>query len=828
MNYEQALSCAKNGKAILFLGSGFSFGLKSIVGNTLPTASGLANILCDKASISKTDDLKRACKKYLLKKSADELVELLKDHFLVNRTSEDHETIASIPWLRVYTTNYDNAFEVSAAKNSLRYQSLDADKSPRGEITKQNVIHINGYIETLDQTKLNTSFKLTSTSYLTQQFRESAWCNVFRNDIQTAQAIFFIGYSMYDIDIQEIMFEDESVKNKTFFIDKVDLTETEIDDMDIVDFGTVKPIGIKSFANDLNITESIKLKIDEVPLNNFQELTFHNKDNIPIRHDDVSDLMSFGNLNEILLSNDILSNNRNNYIIKRHEEDQCINDLKNNKNLILYSELANGKSVLSKILCYRLIIDGYNVFTLNDVHSNAIAFYEIEKIIKQYDKCLFLIENYTNNLEIVNHINMARKSTTKLLLISRTIEHERYIDDILFNKKILNTSETYEVEIDKLSEQDVSKFIEYYDRYGLWGSRHALSKKSKENYINEKAKREISGLLLGILESPQVAKKLDTIFDEMKASESVLKNILAILCLNITNIQNPTNYLISTLSGENNISSSIFRSSPAFSHLIYKTEYGYLFPKSSIMAQYILNNFPDSNLIVKYLIELCKNVRSNSFESNDLYMQIYKDLASFRYAQKILPNKGKRESLINFYEGLREIPQERNNPHFWLQYAIARLSHPDSNNLKYAQSHLDTALSLANRIDGYWTDDIETQYSRYHIEYAINLETQEHDLAFESFKRSYELILKIQKGNKRKSEVLRPISRYEAFYNKFSKTMTNEQLKYLENACENLEQIIYKFVDANKLHFTRYDRALKNVKNILASLKIRQHIKENA
>lgn len=812
MNYEQALSCAKNGKAILFLGSGFSFGLKSIVGNTLPTGSGLANILCEKVDASKTDDLKRACKKYLSKKTGYDLVELLKDHFQVHSTKEPHHTIASVPWLRVYTTNYDNAFEVSAAKNNIRYQSLDADRSPRGEITKQNVIHINGYIETLDQSKLNTSFKLTSTSYLTQQFRESAWCNVFRNDIQTAQAIFFIGYSMYDIDIQEIMFEDESIKNKTFFIDRENLTQDQIDDMDIVDFGTVKSIGIENFAQNLNDTESNEVNADEVPLNNFHELKFHHKNESSVRHDDVADLMSFGSLNEILLSNDVLSESRNNYVIKRYEEDSCVDDLKNNKNLILYSELANGKSILARIICYRFMLEGYNVFILNDVHSNAIAFHEIEKVIKNNDKCLFLIENYTNNLEIVAHINLAGKPTTKLILLSRTIEHERYIDDILFNRRILNNSETYDVEIDKLAEQDIPKFVDFYDRYGLWGNRHGLSKKNKEKYIKQDAKREISGLLLGVLESPQVAKRLNIIFDEMQNSEVILKNILAILCLNITNIQNPTSYLIAALSGENSISSAIFRSSPAFSHLIYKTDYGYLFPKSSIMAQYILNHFPDSSLIVKYLIELCKNIRSNSFESNDLYMQIYKDLASFRYAQKILPNKGKRESLINFYEGLREIPQERNNPHFWLQYAIARLSHPDTSNLKYAQSHLETALSLARNIDGYWTDDIETQYSRYHIEYAINLDIKDHDSAFNSFKESYQLIVKIQKGNKRKSEVLRPIARYEAFYTKFSQKLTLEQIVYMKEACENLEQIIYKFVEANKLHFTRYDRALRNVK----------------
>lgn len=826
MNYEQALSSAKNGKAILFLGSGFSYGLESILGKKLPTGTGLARILCAQVDASPIDDLKKACKRYLAKKSSEELVELLKDNFQVNKTSDAHHTISNVRWLRVYTTNYDNAFEISAEQNKIRYQSLDADKSPTGEITKKNVIHINGYINNLNTSKLNTSFKLTSGSYLTQQFRNSAWCTVFRNDIQTAQAIFFIGYSMYDIDIQEIMFEDENIKNKTFFIDRENLTEEEIQDLDIADFGTVKPIGIKAFANDLDRIEVIETQTDQIPLNNFTEIKFKNNEKA-VRHDDVSDLMHYGNLHDDLLSNDVLSEERNNYIIKRKEEDQCVEDLINNKNLVLFSELANGKTVLARAISLRFILMGYKVFILNDVHSNSIAFYEIEKIITQHEKCLFLIENYTNNTDIISHINFARKNNTKLLLVSRTIEHERYYDDILYTKRILNPSDSFDVEIDKLYECDVPKFIEYYDRFGLWEDRQALSKLNKEKYINEKAKREISGLLLGVLESEQVALKLNVMFEEMKNSESILKNILSILCLNVTNIQNPTNYLISTLSGENSINSNTFRSSPAFNHLIHKTDHGYLFPKSSIMAQYILNNFPDSNLIVQHLIEICKNVRASSYDKNDLSMQIYKDLASFRYAQKILPNRGKRESLINFYEGLREIPQERNNPHFWLQYAIARLSHPDSNNLKYAESHLKTALALADRIQGYWTDDIETQYSRYHIEYAISLDVKEFSSAFNSFKNSYELIIKIQKGNRRKSEVLRPITRYELFYNKFSNKLSSEQILYIQEACTNLESMIDKFVTINKLPFTKYERALKNVKSILQSINLRKHIIEN-
>lgn len=239
MDYEQALAYAKSGKAILFLGSGFSYGLESILGEKIPTASGLAKRLCEESGSTLTENLKKASTRYLEKKSTEDLVNLLQNLFTVRNSSKAHEEIANIDWLRVYTTNYDNVFEVSAEINKKRFYPVDMEKQPRGNIQKQTVIHINGYINSLTENKLKDTFKLTDRSYLTVSFRNSNWSEVFKRDVQTASAIFFIGYSLYDIEIQEILFIDEANKKKTFFIDRQDLTKEEIEDLDISSFGKV-------------------------------------------------------------------------------------------------------------------------------------------------------------------------------------------------------------------------------------------------------------------------------------------------------------------------------------------------------------------------------------------------------------------------------------------------------------------------------------------------------------------------------------------------------------------------------------------------------------
>lgn len=218
MEYQQALIAAQNGNAILFLGAGFSRGLHSVEGNQLPSGSELANILCKKGSIKITSDLGLAAKRYLRNDSEDSLISILKSYFVVKNTPATYSSIFKCPWRQVYTTNYDNVFEVGAQDHEMLYQSVDATDIPRNSANKKRVIHINGFIDTVTPDNLNTSFKLTNPSYLTTHFRDSIWSEVFKRDINSAHAVFFVGYSLYDIDIQEILFGSPDLKNKTFLL----------------------------------------------------------------------------------------------------------------------------------------------------------------------------------------------------------------------------------------------------------------------------------------------------------------------------------------------------------------------------------------------------------------------------------------------------------------------------------------------------------------------------------------------------------------------------------------------------------------------------------
>ena len=113
-------------------------------------------------------------------------------------------------------------------------------------------VHINGSINKLNQETLNSKFKLTHSSYLTSdEFRNSNWSYIFKKDLETCSSIVFIGYSLYDIEIEKILYNNPSFKNKVIFIQKEvdDSIDTTREDYSFNKYGKLYRIGLSGFCS---------------------------------------------------------------------------------------------------------------------------------------------------------------------------------------------------------------------------------------------------------------------------------------------------------------------------------------------------------------------------------------------------------------------------------------------------------------------------------------------------------------------------------------------------------------------------------------------------
>lgn len=107
MDINTAINLALEGNAILFAGSGFSYGAKNLNGEGFHTGDGLRDIIAKGCGITPTRPLSVVSEFYISERSDDELIELLKREFTLSSIEAWHKTIMSIQWKRIYTTNYD-------------------------------------------------------------------------------------------------------------------------------------------------------------------------------------------------------------------------------------------------------------------------------------------------------------------------------------------------------------------------------------------------------------------------------------------------------------------------------------------------------------------------------------------------------------------------------------------------------------------------------------------------------------------------------------------------------------------------------------------------
>lgn len=248
MVFEDALRCALDGDAILFVGAGLSFLATNQLGNRLPDAATLIDVLLEQApGTGSRHTLDRVSGHVLKKKGVDWVYDTLRQSLLVEKVDSKLVKLYNAPWRRIYTTNYDNAIEFSR-KGVSKISTLTLDDEVSAA-SPSSIIHLNGFIGRTSPSNIQSGLVLSDRSYVTSRLTESEWYKFFLRDIKAARAIIFVGYSLSDLDIQRALISEDSLRRKSFFFVSPNIDEIESDS--IKDFGELVDGGIDALSTAL-------------------------------------------------------------------------------------------------------------------------------------------------------------------------------------------------------------------------------------------------------------------------------------------------------------------------------------------------------------------------------------------------------------------------------------------------------------------------------------------------------------------------------------------------------------------------------------------------
>jgi len=465
---------------------------------------------------------------------------MLKNHYTIKEVSEGVKVICSYNWRRIYTTNYDNSISFSFNQQNKYIDCLTLEDSPQ-EFYKNhnNVIQINGNIAKLNKETLNNSFKLTRSSYVSKNsFENSNWYYPFKKDLEICNAIIFIGYSLYDIEIEKILFNG-NYKEKTFFITLPDISNK--DKYILEKYGIVLALGLESFANELNYFDPSRINT------NFHSLfcldLYKSQDtNKPIDDLQINNFFLHGDLETHYIDHFITGNPEVPYLIMRDKLNEICSSLKKNQSIVIYSDFGNGKSVIQDLIKSILTIEGLNVYSVN---LDDIKCFEkdFENILGNKKQSIICIDGYSKYLDILDYISKIKSDKITLCLTERTNNHQHFRNEL--SKKI----EFYEYNTDILvKDSEVIRLIEIIDNLGYWKEKINWGIKRKKNYILDDCKRQISNVLLDVFNSPQMLNKTKEILKELLNQDSFKKTVFAICLVEILGYQ-CTDSLISSIAG---------------------------------------------------------------------------------------------------------------------------------------------------------------------------------------------------------------------------------------------------------------------------------------
>lgn len=749
------------GKAIAFTGAGFSLGTKNVLGSTPPMAGELAKKLSLLCNLEESEDLMFAADVALEYADNISVLDLLKDNYTLTSVSECHEKICKLPWKKFFTTNYDNSIELACLNIGKRIESVDLSYKPTNFLKKNNVcLHINGKIEGAEPEDLTSKIKLSDSSYLSpDSFVNSDWYYHFKKDLETASAIVFMGYSMYDMDVKKFLFENPELQEKTYFVVRDGADFKEI--FTLRKYGHVLPIGVDRFSD---LMKDVQKQSHEDGIIFTETLVKHEvfDTQTDFRDIDSERLFLYGDYEIEKLHDSIRRIETIPYFIKRDIIPVCLNNIKNNNNIIITGDLGNGKSIVLEMLAYELTVNGFHTYILRNNDGDYVS--DLDQIIKHEGTAVIIIDNCSNHPGLIKHIFEVKADNLIYVFADRNS------NDIKFNISL----DLIEHNIDLLSSDEIASAVKIIDNLSTWQKFSALSTERKKRLVYEKYDAQLSLLLLGLINSPNIKTKIKQQTDLIYSNPDHKKSVFCICICEVANVE-PTSSLVSEISGTNAIYHTSLRNSPPFNQ-IFKVNGATIKSKSSILSLSLLNNTFSDIYVRDVLLEIVE--RTDSIKDQDVEIKkIFKALLRFHIVERILPKN--QSALDRYYEQLKyRCTWLMDSPHYWVQYAMCRLSFSDYNR---AQNYLTNAYQKAETKKGsYHTDNIDTQQARLYLNQCLDHNNSSE--CYKLFDKAHALLVKLPNEGRKFRQVLLYKKVFDLKYQNFSKKNKTD----FEQACKKL------------------------------------------
>lgn len=475
-----------------------------------------------------------------------------------------------------------------------------------------------------------------------------------------------------------------------------------------------------------------------------------------MRDAQIEDFLKYGVLEDKFIYKGLIENNPP-FLIYRNKINTILDDIKTHNFICITSDMCNGKSILLKETSYKFLEQGYRVFEILNLDNLQEDLENINKF--KIDKTLIIIDGYSNYEEILDYIINTNTVNIKFLLSERSIVHQSLLN---YYPKL----KTHDINIDELDEKEVDCMANILENTAFV---------TKKQFLKQQDYREISHVLMDIIKSKQIKDKLLELYEKIVEH----RKILFIICLLKLTNKPISPELILDLAPE--ISSEDIKAFYDEKNNIIYSENNKFPIKSSILSLYVIQEIIVVSDVKNFCLEISERLNELNKNNNldSIRNSIRKDLLRFRFLENIF-DSNKTQTLLNYFKTLKnKITYLKNDPQYWLQYAMAHIA---IKNLDKAQRCLKTAYDNAEKVKyDYNKYKIDNQQARLWLKFASNNKITLSD-AIKYFDEADKLLAK-QKGNT--VYKFKVVCDYLDFYETQKNKLQSKEIEIVKKACEN-------------------------------------------
>ncbi|MDF2413054.1 hypothetical protein [Aeromonas sp. 1HA1] len=473
------------------------------------------------------------------------------------------------------------------------------------------------------------------------------------------------------------------------------------------------------------------------------------------------------------------------------------------KHVFIQSDLGNGKSVFLSQVSAQLALNGYNVWEMTDFEGHACK--DLDILAQNGEHHIIVIDEVSDQGDFLDYYTATLPNNITLLLSDRSVSSFSNIEELSkcgIELRVLS--------LDKLSDDEIGELIVILDDQNLWKRYATWSKERKNTLIRETYNSQLANVLLELLKSPDIKGRISSLIDELLRNDRHKKTLLSIALCDVFGIRKePSN--ISDIAGNEDIFTAKLRGTNAFKSLFLVNADSTIVTKSSILSLFIINSLFTENYVVEHCLEIMSRI-----DHRDEYhfKRLHSKLRTFHNVEKLLPQK--QSHLNNYFAELkRRCTWLRQHPHYWVQYAMCRLSFGD---ILQAQEHLTSAYDFATkRPKDYHTDNIDTQQARLFLMAACDGSKSPSEIAI-IFDKAHRLLSNVKNDNHR----FRQVVKYEEVYQKSYFKINRGQQANFEHACKAM---LENAIEARNSS-TAAERTNNIEKSIIVLTEITESIKE--